>query len=92
MAEAEGTVHVRTAWEADHGKGGSVLVTVSDDGPGTGDLTIDRMCEPFFTTHPGRLGMGLTLCRTLVEAQGSALTVSPSSSSFAIRLPAQQAD
>ena len=89
---AGGRVRVRSAvQDAD-----SLAITVSDDGPGVDvpevdDLTIDKLTEPFFTTREGHLGMGLTLCRTFVEAQGGKLALNHDSgergASFVIQLP-----
>ena len=73
---------------------GTLAITVIDNGPGT-DLTIDKLTEPFFTTREGHLGMGLTLCRTFVEAQGGKLALNQNSdgrsSRFVIQLPSSQA-
>lgn len=55
----------------------TLTIAMSDSGPGVGDLTIDKLTTPFFTTRQGHLGMGLTLCRTFVEAQGGELTLNP---------------
>jgi len=47
---------------------GNVRVSVSDSGPGIPDLVLDRLFEPFVTTKPEGIGMGLAVCRTIVEA------------------------
>lgn len=50
---------------ADH-----VCVTVEDNGPGLSPEIMDRLFEPFATTKEGGMGMGLNICRTIIEAHG----------------------
>jgi PAS domain S-box-containing protein len=47
-----------------------VRVTVRDFGPGIDRGNLERIFEPFFTTKGAGLGMGLNICRTIVEAHG----------------------
>ncbi len=49
---------------------GGVLVTVQDSGPGLSPESSDRLFDAFYTTKPGGMGMGLTICRSVVEAHG----------------------
>jgi PAS domain S-box-containing protein len=50
-----------------------VLVAVRDTGPGLPPATFDRLFEAFYTTKPGGLGMGLSICRSIIEAHGGRL-------------------
>jgi len=54
-----------------------VLVAVADTGPGLDPATADRIFEPFFTTKPQGMGMGLSICRSIITAHGGQLWASP---------------
>jgi PAS domain S-box-containing protein len=56
---------------------GGVLVAVSDSGPGLPPTNIGRIFEAFYTTKPSGLGMGLSICRSIVEAHGGRLWATP---------------
>jgi signal transduction histidine kinase len=47
-----------------------VLVTVKDSGPGLNSESFDRAFDAFYTTKSGGMGMGLSICRSIVEAHG----------------------
>ncbi len=53
------------------------LVSIGDNGPGIDQDTLKRIFKPFFTTKPTGLGMGLSISRALVEANGGRLWVDP---------------
>jgi PAS domain S-box-containing protein len=50
-----------------------VLVTVRDFGPGLDPRNVDRLFDAFYTTKPDGLGMGLAICRSIIEAHGGRL-------------------
>ena len=72
---------------------GTVLVTVSDSGPGLPQANLDRLFEAFFTTKASGLGMGLSICRSIVEAHGGRLWAAPNEPSgavFCMMLPVRE--
>ena len=50
--------------------GDSIEITVSDTGPGLPASVRERPFEPFVSTKPGGTGIGLSICRTIVESHG----------------------
>jgi PAS domain S-box-containing protein len=57
-------------------RGGEVVMAVSDTGRGVDPEALPKLFAPFFTTRPGGLGMGLAICRTIVQAHGGDIRVS----------------
>jgi C4-dicarboxylate-specific signal transduction histidine kinase len=49
---------------------GGVLVAVQDSGPGLKPESLDHLFDAFYTTKPGGMGMGLSICRSIVEDHG----------------------
>ena len=58
----------------DHGE---VTVSVADTGTGIGSQDIDRIFNPLFTTKSDGLGMGLSICRSIIESHDGRLWVTP---------------
>ena len=54
-----------------------VSVEVRDLGPGFAPADLDRVFEAFYTTKPGGLGLGLSICRSIIEAHNGQLWASP---------------
>jgi PAS domain S-box-containing protein len=56
---------------------GGILVAVRDAGPGIDPEHLDRVFEPFYTTKTSGVGMGLSICRSIIDAHGGQLWVEP---------------
>jgi PAS domain S-box-containing protein len=55
------------------GEAGQVVVAVSDSGIGISDEITSHLFDAFFSTKPGGLGMGLSICRSIIEDHGGRL-------------------
>ena len=74
---------------------GGVLVAIADSGPGLDLTRADRIFEAFFTTKPEGMGMGLSICRSIIDAHGGRLWASPNlpnGAVFQFTLPAAAGD
>jgi C4-dicarboxylate-specific signal transduction histidine kinase len=59
--------------ETKHHDGHEVLVAVEDSGTGLDDDQMEKLFEPFYTTKAQGLGIGLSICRTIIEQYGGRL-------------------
>jgi signal transduction histidine kinase len=66
-----------------------VLITVADSGPGIDPKSIDKIFDAFYTTKPAGMGMGLSICRSVVQSHGGRLWASRGDSglTFYVSLP-----
>jgi C4-dicarboxylate-specific signal transduction histidine kinase len=62
----------------------SVLVAVQDSGMGLDPTTAERMFDPFYTTKAGGMGMGLSICRSIIDSYGGRLWASSAQSNGAL--------
>lgn len=56
-------------------EGGSVCISVVDTGPGVDETTAERLFEPFYSTKSDGMGMGLNICRSIIESHRGRLWV-----------------
>jgi signal transduction histidine kinase len=72
------------------GSSAEVLVTVEDSGKGIDQQNVDQIFGPFFTTKREGMGMGLSICKSIIESHGGRLWVtegSPQGAVFQLTLP-----
>jgi C4-dicarboxylate-specific signal transduction histidine kinase len=68
-----------------------IEVTIEDSGPGISKKDPGKIFEAFYTTKPNGMGMGLAICRKIIEAHGGSITVQnniPYGTRFSFTLPA----
>ena len=68
-----------------------VRLAVRDSGPGLSSENFQRLFEPFYTTKPNGMGMGLSICRSIIEAHGGRLWATrcePRGALFQFTIPA----
>jgi len=74
---------------------GGMLVAVGDSGPGIDPQRLQRVFEPFYTTKTSGVGMGLAICRSIIDDHGGRLWADankPRGTVFQFTLPANQED
>jgi C4-dicarboxylate-specific signal transduction histidine kinase len=83
--EAMETVADRTMLvKSEHENSGQVRVTVEDSGTGIEPQQVDKIFGSFFTTKVDGMGMGLSICRSIIESHGGRLWASPGRSPGAV--------
>jgi C4-dicarboxylate-specific signal transduction histidine kinase len=72
---------------------GGVLVAVRDSGPGLDSGSLNRVFDTFYTTKPGGVGIGLSICRSIIQASGGRMWASanePCGAAFQFTLPSER--
>jgi C4-dicarboxylate-specific signal transduction histidine kinase len=85
----DGRRELQISTETDEAEG--VRVRVRDSGPGFAPAALERVFEPFYTTKPEGMGMGLSICRSIIEAHGGRLWATgcePRGALFQFTIPA----
>ena len=87
LAEDKRELHISTALIESEG----VRVAVRDTGPGLRPQDLERLFVPFYTTKPHGMGMGLSICRSIIEDHGGRLCAThhePRGAQFQFTIPA----
>ena len=87
VADGDRKLHISTVSIEPEG----VCVAVRDSGPGLSPESLSRLFEPFYTTKPDGMGMGLSICRSIIEAHGGRLWATgcePRGALFQFTIPA----
>jgi signal transduction histidine kinase len=91
LEEAGGSLSVRSRLNQE----GLVEISVSDTGLGLPAMKEKQIFEPFFTTKPHGSGMGLAICKSIVESHGGPIWANGNvgrGASFHFTLPAARAE
>jgi signal transduction histidine kinase len=87
----DGRRELQISTEADEAEG--VRVGVRDTGPGVAPESLPRLFDPFYTTKAEGMGMGLAICRSIVEGHGGRLWATasePYGALFQFTIPTEQ--
>jgi signal transduction histidine kinase len=80
VQDRTGVLRVRTEARG----GDAIVVTVQDSGPGIDGEKLDKVFDAFFTTKRNGMGLGLAICRMIIERHGGQLTASSDGKSGAL--------
>ena len=64
-----------------------LTIQIKDSGPGISEENLNKIFEPMFTTKTTGTGLGLVICKSIIEQHGGTITVSNKPTTFAIKLP-----
>jgi len=64
-----------------------VTIHIRDSGPGIPDENLEKIFEPMFTTKKTGTGLGLVICKSIIEQHGGSISVSNKPTTFTIKLP-----
>ena len=65
----------------------SHIIKIKDSGPGIPQENLDRIFEPLYTTKKTGTGLGLVICKSIIEQHGGTITAENKPTTFTIRLP-----
>ena len=80
--DGQGEINVTASVDSEH-----VIIQVKDSGNGISDEYLEKIFEPMFTTKKTGTGLGLVICKSIVEQHGGTISVSNKPTTFTIKLP-----
>jgi two-component system sensor histidine kinase HydH len=80
--DGQGEIDVTVSTDSDF-----VTIQVRDSGPGIPKENLEKIFEPMFTTKKTGTGLGLVICKSIVEQHGGSISVSNKPTTFTIKLP-----
>ncbi len=81
--EGQGEIDVTVSTDSDF-----VIIQVMDSGPGIPKENLEKIFEPMFTTKKTGTGLGLVICKSIVEQHGGSISVTNKPTTFTIQIPA----
>ena len=80
--DGQGEIDVTVSTDSDF-----VIIQVMDSGPGIPKENLEKIFEPMFTTKKTGTGLGLVICKSIIEQHGGSISVSNKPTTFTIKLP-----
>ena len=80
--DGQGEIDVTISTDSDF-----VTIQVRDSGPGIPKENLEKIFEPMFTTKKTGTGLGLVICKSIVEQHGGSISVSNKPTTFTIKIP-----
>ena len=80
--DGQGEIDVETKSDSEF-----LTILIKDSGPGISDENLTKIFEPMFTTKTTGTGLGLVICKSIVEQHGGTILVSNKPTTFTIKLP-----
>ncbi len=80
--EGQGEIDVTISADSDF-----VIIQVRDSGPGIPEENLEKIFEPMFTTKKSGTGLGLVICKSIVEQHGGSISVTNKPTTFTIQIP-----
>ena len=80
--DGQGEIDVETESDSEF-----LTINIKDSGPGISDENLNNIFEPMFTTKTTGTGLGLVICKSIIEQHGGIISVSNKPTTFSIKLP-----
>ena len=80
--DGQGEIDVETESDSEF-----LTINIKDSGPGISDENLNNIFEPMFTTKTTGTGLGLVICKSIIEQHGGTISVSNKPTTFSIKLP-----